>query len=173
MKMRLLIKRVVMTVLCAMTLSAAFPQTASHAHFLDIPIDGSVSDFIAGLEMEGFVETGNHYTGYLGDGVKAWVAPLVENGILYGVHVSFVDLYSDLVEATAMNLENMWELEEEYGIEFVEREPSSTDVVYMYFGTSDVAFILDMIQEVHEGQYGIDVTIIDIENGFASGYLNR
>ena len=160
-----------MSVFCAMTLSVAFPQTPAHAHFLDIPIDGSVSDFIARLELEGFVETGDHFTGYLGD-LKAWVGPLVENGILYGVHVSFVDLYSDLVEATAMNLENMWELEEEYDIEFVEHESSSDEVVYSYYGMNDVVFILDMIQEVHEERYGIDVTIIDVENGRKSGFLN-
>ena len=121
--------------------------------------------------MEGFVETGDHYTGYLGD-LKAWVGPLVENGILYGVHVSFTDLYTDLVEATDMNLQMMWELEEEYGIELVEREPSSSEVMYMYYGTSDVGFILDMIQEVYPNRYGIDVTIIDVDNGYKAGFLN-
>lgn len=163
-----LFKRSAMAMLFALTLLVAYPQSASHIRFMGIPINGSVSNFNAQLEKKGFKKTVDHYTGYFNKR-KAWVGANVENGILYGVHVSFVDLHPDLGGTTIINQYVMWELEDQYNIEFVEKESSDPYIHYLYYAVNEVGFFMTTIQEVHEHEYGIDVDIIDIANARKAG----
>ena len=166
----MIIRRFVMTILCVLTFSMAYSQAESHVDFMGIPINGSADDFCAELVKKGFILTGNHFTGDVSE-LTAWVAPNVENGIFYGVHVSFADTYYDLDEAEIVNEFVKTVLRDTYGIEFVEKEPSDPAVLFTYYAISEDGLFVDLIQEVREHDYGIDVDIIDIANARLAGII--
>lgn len=165
-----LCKRLAMAFLLAMTFTLVYSQTTSHAKFMGIPINGTVNNFNAQLVKKGFKKSGNHFKGYFNKR-KAMVGPVVENGILCGVHVAFSNLDTS-GGASGINQYVRWELEDIYGVEFIERESSDPHVTELYYGITDVAFIVNLVQEVNEYEYGIDVTIYDVANASRAGVFN-
>ncbi|MBR5726557.1 MAG: hypothetical protein IKX56_07475 [Muribaculaceae bacterium] len=104
--------------------------------------------------------------------LTAWVGPLIENGVFYGVHVSYADTYYDLDEATIINEFVLVELRDTYGIEFVEKEPSDPAVKYVNYAITEDGLFVDIIQEVRDYEYGVDVDIIDLANARRAGAFN-
>ena len=166
-----IVRRLAMVILCVMTFTVVYSQAESHVQFMGIPINGSADYFCAQLLKKGFVKEGNHYTGDVSE-LTAWVGPLIDNGIFYGVHVSFADTYYDFDESTIINEFVLVGLRDTYDLEFVENEPSDPAVKYVCYAITEDGMFVDIIQEVREHQYGVDVDIIDLANAQRAGFIN-